>query len=106
MRPPRARMAMIGVKAPCISMATRSMKATTTTTPAPSANRVSLTAPFSSMHRSHRFTGHRSPDSWVHRTEPAHPALVLDDRLVEVLAPPVGPQHLGEDQLAVGDLPE
>src|ERR1700677_3876192 len=44
--------------------------------------------------------------SGVNGAEAAHPALVVDDRLVEVAAAHVGPERLGEDQLAVGDLPQ
>ena len=43
--------------------------------------------------------------SRVDGPEAAHPALVVDDRLVEVAAAHVGPEGLGEDQLAVGNLP-
>src|ERR1019366_4451015 len=79
-----------GVKAPPTAMAMRTAKASTTTTPAPRANRVNVMRPVSR----------------IHRTEAAHPALVLDHSLVEVAAPHVRPEDLGKDQLAVGDLPE
>jgi hypothetical protein len=68
-------MMMIGVKAPCIPMATSSMNTTTTTTPAPRANRVSLMAPFSPLyrflpiHRSHGFTApNRRTRRWYSMT--------------------------------------
>src|ERR1019366_9278915 len=90
MRMNSAAKATTGVKAPPTAMAIRTAKASTTTTPAPRANRVNVMRPVSR----------------IHRTEAAHPALVLDHSLVEVPAPHVRPEDLGKDQLAVGDLPE
>src|SRR5580698_1514600 len=52
----------------------------------------------------------RAPRGWgrsgVDGAEAADPALEVDDRLVEVTPAHVGPEDLGEDQLAVGQLPE
>src|ERR1019366_1329188 len=90
MRMNSAAKATTGVKAPPTAMAIRTAKASTTTTPAPRANRVNVMRPVSR----------------IHRTEAAHPALVLDHSLVEVPAPHVRPEDLGKDQLAVGYLPE
>src|SRR5581483_12435358 len=42
----------------------------------------------------------------LHRPEAAVAALELAHRFEEVLAPEVGPQHVGEHQLAVGQLPQ
>src|SRR5215471_7693832 len=47
-----------------------------------------------------------SPGSAVDGAEAPLPALVLPDRLEQVVAPEVRPQDVGEHQLGVGELPE
>src|ERR1700722_11531573 len=81
--------------------------------PAATAIRLKVIAqPFSQLPAAGRvgpgvgWVGQPAAGSGIDGPEAAYPALVVDDRLVEVAAPHVGPQDLGEDQLAVGDLPQ
>ena len=54
----------------------------------------------------HRRRGRIEGDASSTDAEPAVPALELADGLEQVLSAEVGPQHVGEHQLAVGQLPE
>src|SRR3954454_8138122 len=48
----------------------------------------------------------RTGSAILDRPEATGPTLVLADRREEVLAAEVGPQHIGENELRVGELPE
>ena len=50
--------------------------------------------------------GRAARQALVQPAEAPIAALVLADRVEEVLAAEVGPQHVGEHQLAVGELPQ
>src|SRR5580692_2065269 len=90
MRTTRATMVTNGVRASWNPMTTKAINAATTRTPPARATLLMVMALLSRMHVA----------------ETTHPLLELDHGFVQMPAAHVGPQHLGEDELAVGDLPQ